>query len=177
MREIEQDGFITDEIYIKETPSRRGIELEQSGDGKAVPATECRYPNCEECDDYIRFRGANYCTVPMVLNKQTWRLTADLIADMRKEIDEVKEMVYDEILGQKSEAETGNYSVDEGFRFLTEEEYEALSPLNKYWYDKAVATHFSDDWKKFVGNVVANNEGDTIEIRKYAPLPKEEDEP
>ena len=109
MREIEQDGFITDEIYIKETPSRRGIELEQSGDGKAVPATECRYPNCEECDDYIRFRGANYCTVPMVLNKQTWRLTADLIADMRKEIDEVKEMVYDEILGKKSSAETGNY--------------------------------------------------------------------
>lgn len=114
MREIEQDGFITDEIYIQETPSRRGIELQESGDGKAVPATECRYPNCEECDDYIRFKGANYCTVPMVLNKQTWRLTADLIADMRKEIDEVKEMVYDEILGKKSSAETGNYSVEGG---------------------------------------------------------------
>lgn len=110
MREIEQDGFITDEIYIQETPTRRGIELQESGDGKAVPATECRYPNCEECDDYIRFKGANYCTVPMVLNKQTWRLTADLIADMRKEIDELKEMVYDEILGKKSSAETGNYS-------------------------------------------------------------------
>lgn len=113
MREIEQDGFITDEIYIQETPTRRGIELQESGDGKAVPATECKYPNCEECDDYIRFKGANYCTVPMVLNKQTWRLTADLIADMRKEIDEVKEMVYDEILGKKSSAETGNYSVED----------------------------------------------------------------
>ena len=111
MREIEQDGFITDEIYIQETPSRRGIELQESGDGKAVPATECKYPNCEECEDYIRFKGANYCTVPMVLNKQTWRLTADLIADLRKEIDELKEMVYDMVLGQKSEAETGNYSV------------------------------------------------------------------
>ena len=93
MREIEQDGFITDEIYIQETPSRRGIELQESGDGKAVPATECRYPNCEECDDYIRFKGANYCTVPMVLNKQTWRLTADLIADMQKKIDELQEDV------------------------------------------------------------------------------------
>ena len=114
MREIEQDGFITDEIYIQETPSRRGIAMEQSGEGKAVPATECKYPNCEECDDYIRHNGANYCTVPMVLNKQTWRLTADLIADLRKEIDEVKEMVYDEILGKKSSAETGNYSVGGG---------------------------------------------------------------
>jgi len=93
MREIEQDGFITDEIYIQETPSRRGIELQESGDGKAVPATECKYPNCEECDDYIRFRGANYCTVPMVLNKQTWRLTADLITDMQKKIDELQEDV------------------------------------------------------------------------------------
>ena len=110
MREIESDGFITDEIYIQET-SRRGRAMEQSGNGKAIPERECRYPNCEECSEYIRYKGANYCTVPMVLNKQTWRLTADLIADLRKEIDELKEMVYDEILGKKSEAETGNYSV------------------------------------------------------------------
>lgn len=133
MREIEQDGFITDEIYIQETPSRRGIELQESGDGKAVPATECRYPNCEECDDYIRFKGANYCTVPMVLNKQTWRLTADLIADMRKEIDELKEMVYDEILGKKSSAETGNYSFSQansGSICKNCEYYEPLPPLD-----------------------------------------------
>jgi len=92
MREIESDGFITDEIYIQET-SRRGRAMEQSGNGKAIPERECRYPNCEECSEYIRYKGANYCTVPMVLNKQTWRLTADLIADMQKKIDELQEDV------------------------------------------------------------------------------------
>ena len=44
-------------------------------------------------------------------NKQTWRLTADLIADMKREIDEAREMVYDYILGEKSRDVSGNYSV------------------------------------------------------------------
>ena len=78
-------------------------------DTTANPTTECCYPECEKCRDYVRFQGANYCTVPMVINKQTWRLTADLIADMKREIDEVKEMVYDHILGEKTRDESGNY--------------------------------------------------------------------
>lgn len=84
--------------------------LEQTDMNRAKPATECSYPRCEECREYVRHKGHNYCTVPMVLNKQTWLLTADLIADMKREIDETREMVYDEILGRKTPPETGNYS-------------------------------------------------------------------
>ena len=111
MREIEGDGFITHEIDITQAEREWGKPLERKDMDRAIPATECCYPKCEGCRDYVRYRGNNYCTVPMVLNKQTWRLTADLIADMKREIDEIREMVYDEILGKKASPETGNYSV------------------------------------------------------------------
>lgn len=105
---IEADGFVTKEEDIK--------PLEKVTDNTAKPTSECCYPNCEKCRDYVSYEGANYCTVPMVINKQVWRLTADLIADMKREIDEVREMVYDVILDGKSRTETGNYSVEhDGF--------------------------------------------------------------
>lgn len=88
---IEADGFITREEDIK--------PLEQVTDTTANPTSECCYPRCEECKDYVSFQGANYCTVPMVINKQIWRLTADLIADMERRLAELEELVTDEILG------------------------------------------------------------------------------
>ena len=100
---IEADGFITREQDLRRRP------LEKATDTTANPTTECCYPRCEDCKDYVSVKGASYCTVPMVINKQTWRLTADLIADMKREIDEVREMVYDHILGEKSRDVSGNY--------------------------------------------------------------------
>lgn len=168
---IEADGYVTREQDLRRTP------LERVTDNTANPTTECCYPECEKCSDYISFQGANYCTVPMVINKQTWRLTADLIADMKREIDEVREMVYDHILGEKSRDESGNYSVEDDFRFLTDEEYEALSPLNKYWYDKAVATYFSVGWEEYVESATTDKEPKSVRIVKSAPLPKKRNEP
>ena len=91
---IEADGFVT-----KDTDCSWGKPLEQVTDNTANPTTECCYPRCEECKDYVSFQGANYCTVPMVINKQIWRLTADLIADMERRLTELEELVTDEILG------------------------------------------------------------------------------
>lgn len=102
---IEADGFITKEEDIR--------PLERVTDDTANPASECCYPRCEECKDYISYQGAKYCTVPMVINKQVWHLTADVIADMSREIDELKEMVYEHILDEESRDLRGNYSVGE----------------------------------------------------------------
>lgn len=101
MREIEQGGFITDEIYIQETKPLERVDMD-----RAKPAKGCKYPKCEECRDYRN----GYCTVPIVVTKQMWLMSDDRERELRRDIAEIKEMVYDEILGQKSEAETGNYS-------------------------------------------------------------------
>lgn len=84
--EIEQDGFIT-----------RPETLERINASKASPAKECAYPNCEECDNY----HGHYCTVPMVVSKQIWRLTEDLIVRMEKRLTELETLVTDEIIGSK----------------------------------------------------------------------------
>jgi hypothetical protein len=105
MREIEQDGFITDEIYIQETKPLERVDMD-----RAIPAKGCKYPKCEECRDYRN----GYCTVPMVFTKQMYRMTIDTIDALSASIAEVREMVYDEILGKKTSAETGNYSVEGG---------------------------------------------------------------
>ena len=105
MREIEQDGFITDEIYIQETKPLERVDMD-----RAIPAKGCKYPKCEECRDYRN----GYCTVPMVFTKQMYRMTIDTIDALSASIAEVREMVYDEILGKESSAETGNYSVEGG---------------------------------------------------------------
>lgn len=81
--EIEQDGFIT-----------RPETLERINASKAKPAKECAYPDCENCD---RYHG-HYCTVPMVVSKQIWRLTEDLIVRMEKRLTELENLVTDEIL-------------------------------------------------------------------------------
>lgn len=105
-REIEADGYITRKQDLQNRP------LERVTDTTANPASECCYPRCEDCKDYVSYKGANYCTVPMVITKQVWLLTTALITDLRHDIDEVREMVYDCILGDKSRDESGNYSVE-----------------------------------------------------------------
>ena len=104
MREIEQDGFITDEIYIQETKPIERVDMD-----RAIPAKGCKYPKCEECRDYRN----GYCTVPIVVTKQMWLMSDDRERELRREISDLKEMVTDIVLGSKNEAETGNYSVEE----------------------------------------------------------------
>ena len=105
MREIEQDGFITDEIYIQETKPLERVDMD-----RAIPAKGCKYPKCEECRDYRN----GYCTVPIVVTKQMWLMSDDRERELRREISDLKEMVTDIVLGSKNEAETGNYSVEGG---------------------------------------------------------------
>lgn len=93
MREIESDGYITREIDITPTKVSEYGKLERQDAEHAKPATPCSYPKCEECREYVSYRGQNYCTVPMVLNKQMWHLTADLIADLEKRIKNLEEDV------------------------------------------------------------------------------------
>ena len=100
MREIEQDGFITDEIYIQETKPLERVDMD-----RAIPAKGCKYPKCEECRDYRN----GYCTVPIVVTKQMWLMSDDRERELRREISDLKEMVTDMVLGEKSSAETGNY--------------------------------------------------------------------
>lgn len=100
MREIEQDGFITDEIYIQETKPLERVDMD-----RAIPAKGCKYPKCEECRDYRN----GYCTVPIVVTKQMWLMSDDRERELRREISDLKEMVADTVLGSKSSAETGNY--------------------------------------------------------------------
>ena len=69
--------------------------LERVGEGRAIPVKECLYPKCEECDDY----HGQYCTVPIVVSKQIYRLFEDKIASMEKMITELEKLVTDEILG------------------------------------------------------------------------------
>ena len=87
---IEADGFITREEDIK--------PLERVTDNTANPTSECCYPRCEECKDYVSFQGANYCTVPMVINKQFCRMLQEKLEEMEHHIDELENIVYGEIL-------------------------------------------------------------------------------
>ena len=107
MREIEQDGFITDEIYIQETKPLERVDMD-----RAIPAKGCKYPKCEECRDYRN----GYCTVPIVVTKQMWLMSDDRERELRREISDLKEMVTDIVLGSKSSAETGNYFFSDGNR-------------------------------------------------------------
>ena len=99
MREIESDGFITRDEDVKNTPSleyyARSVSLMQS----AHPSRECRYPRCEECSSYAKLYDESYCTVPMVVSKQIWHLTAEKLGSMEKRLTELETLVTDEILG------------------------------------------------------------------------------
>lgn len=92
-KEIEADGFIT-------PPSA----LERTGLHRAIPVSECVYPKCEECDKY----HGHYCTVPMVVSKQNYIVINDKIDDLMKRVLDLEILVYDEILGEKSQKREKN---------------------------------------------------------------------
>lgn len=77
--------------------------LERVTDTTAIPTDECGYPNCERCTHYVGYRGARYCTVPMVVSKQIWHITAEKLRKMDKRLTELEELVTDEILGVEDE--------------------------------------------------------------------------
>ena len=91
--EIEADGFIT-------PPSA----LERKTEKTAKPVSECVYPKCEECDKY----HGHYCTVPMVVSKQNYIVINDKIDDLMKRVLDLEVLVYDEILGEKSQKREKN---------------------------------------------------------------------
>ena len=87
--EIEADGFITRDEDLK--------PLERTSENTATPIKECIYPRCEECDKY----HGRYCTVPMVISKQIYRLMQEKIGSMEQRLDWIEKAVTDEILGER----------------------------------------------------------------------------
>ena len=69
--------------------------LEQTGEGRARPIKDCLYPACEECDNY----HGHYCTVPIVVSKQIYRLFEEKMRSMENSIMWLEKAVTDEILG------------------------------------------------------------------------------
>lgn len=92
-REVEADGFIT---------RVDDLEYTQSVLSTARLSKGCIYPNCEKCGYYRE----HYCTVPMVVSKQIYRLTDERIRRLEKELAELKELVYDEIFGSSVKSYT-----------------------------------------------------------------------
>lgn len=82
--EIEADGFIT-----------RAETLERINQSRAKPTEECMYPECEKCDKY----HGHYCTVPMVVSKQIWRMTEERLWYLNNRLDTIEELVTAKILG------------------------------------------------------------------------------
>ena len=80
--------------------------LEKVTDSTAVPTDECGYPNCERCTHYVGYRGDKYCTVPMVVNKQIWHITASKLRRLEKCMAELQTAFYDEILGVRDDNDT-----------------------------------------------------------------------
>ena len=99
--EIEADGFITREQDL----------LERVDANRAKPVTDCPYPECERCDKY----HGHYCTVPMVVSKQIWRLTEALIVQMENRLTELENLVTDEILrsDKTPKTDTMNFTWDD----------------------------------------------------------------
>ena len=68
-------------------------------------AKDCQYPYCESCSDYVASHGKMYCRVPMVVSKQIWCIMEGLIKKLTERVDEIENLVTDEILGLRGDAE------------------------------------------------------------------------
>ena len=67
-------------------------------DEKIDKISDCCYPDCEYC---LAFKG-NLCTIPITIDKQTYIELRNEIEIMKKDIAELGNTLYDEILGQKA---------------------------------------------------------------------------
>ena len=87
--EIEADGFVTRDEDLK--------PLERAGENRAIPVRDCLYPKCEECDDY----HGHYCTVPMVVSKQIYRLFEERLYSIEHRLESTEKLVTAQILGER----------------------------------------------------------------------------
>lgn len=69
--------------------------LERTDISRAKPIEECPYPRCEECDKY----HGHYCTVPIVISKQIYRLTSEKLRELDNRLTDLENLVTDKILG------------------------------------------------------------------------------
>ena len=124
MREIEQDGFITDEIYIKETPPKKPKAIEWVAMDKAREAEPCKYPKCEECSKYI----ASHCTVPIVVTKQMLCMYETFHKTVMHEMKDIWEVLWDMHEGapKKTESDPERELYDKTLVEIAEENHEVL---------------------------------------------------
>lgn len=101
--EPEEDGFVTREADLRSTPSLEYYGRPLNVLQEAHPSRECRYPRCEECGSYTAWQGERYCTVPMVVSKQLWLMTADTLRRIDKNLAELENVVYSEKMGDRNE--------------------------------------------------------------------------
>lgn len=152
--EIEADGFITRDADLFQP-------LERVDADKAIPVTDCLYPHCEKCDKY----HGHYCTVPMVVSKQIWRLTEALIVQMENRLTGLENLVTDEILGERG-----------GVYVATQEEYENFSPMQKYWHDKSIADALNDvELAERMKNLTPSINDKPVEIRTSTAIKRQSD--
>ena len=86
-----------DRCYKADFEVRTLAVLERVSQNRATPERDCDYPECEKCDYY----HAHYCTVPIVVSKQIFRLTEEKLHKLENELTELKNIVTEEIIGSK----------------------------------------------------------------------------
>lgn len=132
--------------------------LERVGVSRATPVKDCLYPKCEECDNY----HGHYCTVPMVISKQIYRYAQEKMRSMEQRLDWLEKAVTDEILGDREDE-------DEEIYLPTKEEYDAMTPVQKFWFDKSLS-----EGLKTIPHSTSSDKGKSVEIRKYSILKRDD---
>ena len=91
-----------DHCYKADFEVRTLAVLERVSQSRATPERQCDYPECEKCDYY----HAHYCTVPIVVSKQIFRMTEEKIYSLEKKLAELEALVVDSILKSNDEQMT-----------------------------------------------------------------------
>lgn len=109
MKEIEMDGFITPERELAKPMERTAVNT-------AIPATECVYPRCEECDEYVRYKGDYYCDVPMVISKQMYHEALNKERVLEDRLCFIEELVLEATFNRdaRSQERGEEHNIDDG---------------------------------------------------------------
>lgn len=75
--------------------------------------TACPYPCCENCEHFNLPWGT--CSVPIILNKQKYRELTGEIEKLKKDIKEIENALYDEILGEPKDNSPIIYGLPEDY--------------------------------------------------------------